>query len=169
MLFTSHAIAGAALGATTGNPYTAILLGFISHHVLDAVPHFDQGTFYKQQTGPNYLNSRSIEHPDFKFSTRDWIVLFLDWSVSAILFAVIFVYSPANLSVAIFGALGGLLPDIIDSSPLWSKKLREKMLIVSKYHKFHEFFHWTIVKDSIFLGLATQVIVVMGTLFYLFS
>jgi hypothetical protein len=40
MLVTNHVLSGAALGAAVQNPWVAFPLGFASHLVLDAAPHW---------------------------------------------------------------------------------------------------------------------------------
>jgi hypothetical protein len=42
MTATNHAITGALIGLSIGNPAVAIPLAFISHFALDAIPHYDQ-------------------------------------------------------------------------------------------------------------------------------
>ena len=42
MLVTNHVLSGAVLGAAVRNPWAAFPLGFASHLVLDAVPHWGQ-------------------------------------------------------------------------------------------------------------------------------
>jgi hypothetical protein len=39
--WTTHIIAGAAMGYLVGNPHRAALLGIASHIVLDVAPHYD--------------------------------------------------------------------------------------------------------------------------------
>lgn len=169
MLFTSHAIVGAAIGVAAGDPLWGFFGGVASHHVLDAIPHFDQGSFAIARESAPYLGKRS-ECAEQDFTNRDWAILFADWAVSALLFGVLLWFVPfEHLPLLFSGALGGLLPDIVDSSPLWSKKLRVKSRIVAAYHKFHDFFHWTVVLPRLWLGLATQVLIVGLSLLYLFD
>jgi len=40
MLVTNHVLSGAVIGAATRKPWLAFPLGFASHFVLDAVPHW---------------------------------------------------------------------------------------------------------------------------------
>jgi hypothetical protein len=40
MTATNHALTGAIIGLTVGNPWLAIPLAFASHFVLDALPHY---------------------------------------------------------------------------------------------------------------------------------
>ena len=70
MLFTSHAIVGAAVGVAAGNPYYGFLGGIASHHVLDAIPHFDQGTFRVKKEGYRVLVSYSLS---LDLRVWDWL------------------------------------------------------------------------------------------------
>lgn len=160
MLFTTHALVGAAIGVTTGNPYAGFAGGVISHHLLDMVPHFDQGTFRLKRLRAPYLTINN-EYTRFSFNRRDWVMLFVDWAVAGILFWIIFASLPAALwPLVFFGALGGLTPDIIGSSPLWSEQLEEKFWSARVYKIFHTFFHFTVSPSLIWLGTLTQIIVV---------
>lgn len=40
MLITNHVLSGAVIGASTPDPLAAFARGFVSHLVLDALPHF---------------------------------------------------------------------------------------------------------------------------------
>lgn len=40
MIATSHALTGAAIGSVVKKPFLAIPLAFISHFMIDALPHF---------------------------------------------------------------------------------------------------------------------------------
>ncbi len=40
MTATNHALTGAVLGLAIGNPWVAVPAAFLSHFVLDAIPHF---------------------------------------------------------------------------------------------------------------------------------
>lgn len=46
MIATNHALAGALIGLTVGNPLIAVPAALLSHFVMDALPHFDTGTFF---------------------------------------------------------------------------------------------------------------------------
>ena len=157
MLFTTHALAGAAIGMATGDPYAGFALGFASHHAMDSLPHFDQGTFYTPKTRVRWLGVEGEYHEHHGFSRRDWTMLFIDWALAGVLFsAVAFAVPIIQWPAIIGGTLGGLMPDIIDSSPLWSEKLRAKFAFLRRYHKFHGFFHWTVSMPYIWLGIVTQ-------------
>lgn len=171
MLFTTHAITGAAMGVAAQNPYAAFAGGWVLHHALDALPHFDQGSFYTKKAGVAYLNIHGDRDPRFTFSRRDWLMLFADWGVTGVLYLYLlaFVVPFSYWPLLFLGTLGSLLPDIIDSSPLWSKKLREKFSFLRAYHAFHIFFHWTVSKTEIWIGVLTQVLLLLASLFFLLA
>jgi len=57
MTATNHALTGALIGLSIGNPWLALPAAFASHFVLDAVPHF------------GFKNAKSLEEwlPDIRF------------------------------------------------------------------------------------------------------
>jgi len=80
--FTTHLLAGAAIGHLSGNPIAAGALGLISHACLDAVPHHD--------------------YRDIKFGLVDFII------GTALWFSLL---RPTGLPAAI-GAITGAIPDL---------------------------------------------------------
>jgi hypothetical protein len=169
MLFTPHSLAGAALGIAAGNPYAGFLLGVASHHLLDAMPHFDPGSFRVKRTLPNYMGPPAVPVP-FIPTQRDWAIILSDLSIASAFFAYIFLSSPSLDWLSLLcGALGGVLPDIVDSNPLWSKQLRERSKMVARYHTLHAYFHWTVTMERILLGLATQAAVIFAASWYLIA
>ena len=170
MLFTTHSIVGAAVGTATGNPVAGFLAGAVSHHVLDSILHFDQGSFRIQKSGAKYMGREAVLFSGYneKFSKRDWVMLGVDFALAAILFVIIFSSLPeSGWLLIMMGGLGGLAPDILDSSPLWSSKIREEISLVRIYHKFHTYFHWTASRSEILWGSLTQVILVIVAILYL--
>lgn len=169
MTFTPHALAGAALGVATGNPYAGFVLGVISHHLLDMVPHFDQYTFRIESSRANYLGLGG-EYVWHAFIPRDWLMLAIDVMLASFIFLGILWFLPPILWPAIFfSALGGLLPDIINSSKLWTERFTKDLAPLRIYHAFHTHFHFTVSPSLIWLGVATQVIVIILSVWYILS
>ena len=50
MTATAHALVSGAIAASVQNPSLAIPLAFVSHFVMDAVPHWDFGTNWRSRT-----------------------------------------------------------------------------------------------------------------------
>jgi hypothetical protein len=50
MTATAHALVSAAIAASIPNPAISISLAFVSHFVMDAIPHWDFGTNWRTRT-----------------------------------------------------------------------------------------------------------------------
>ncbi|OPZ95907.1 MAG: hypothetical protein BWY70_01890 [Bacteroidetes bacterium ADurb.Bin408] len=153
MTLTAHVCTACAIGVATGDPLLGFLGGFLSHHVLDAIPHSDAGSLGANVN--NMLKSNSLKY------------VILDIVLAGIIFFTIWGRYSFNL-VIFFSALGGALPDIIDNSPFWSKYTR-KVFPTNYYHKFHETVHFTILNKRYFwVGIATQALFIMLSLYYIY-
>jgi hypothetical protein len=49
MLETTHALVAGTIAAHTKNPALAVSLSFLSHFIMDAVPHWDIGTNWRKR------------------------------------------------------------------------------------------------------------------------
>jgi hypothetical protein len=108
MFLTIHAASGALIGLNTPHPFLAFVLSFISHFVLDLVPHGDETIGENLKKG-----TLTIKH--LGIATSD---IFL--TILTTLF-IIFLNSSSNpISVAL-GIIGGLLPDLIQMLYLYSR------------------------------------------------
>jgi len=146
MTLTAHVSVACAVGLATQNPVAGFFAGFISHHIIDGIPHSDAGSL-----GANVYNL--LKNKTLKYVIADVVI-------AAIFFAA--TWLRYNFSPLIFwSALGGALPDLIDNSPFWSKYTR-KIFPTNYYHKFHETFHFTILSKRYFwVGIATQVVLIL--------
>ena len=92
MLETPHSLIGGAIGAATGNPYAAAVLGTGSHFVGDLVPHWN---------------------PEVPIQSKPLYALVIaDFMVAEGLVVAFWFWFPNHPEVAI-GAFCGTLPDII--------------------------------------------------------
>jgi len=165
MMFTTHAMAGAAIGILSGNPILGFGLGVLSHHALDALPHFDVGSLYLEKgKGPSWAGVKYEEKSKFKVR-RDWIMLFVDVLICGIIFLYLLFRLPINYwPLLIIGALGGLLTDIFDVSPFWKDKFRNTRL-GKVWHKWHYLLHWPLPWRMWHIGIGIQVVVIAVSLF----
>ncbi len=126
-----HGTAGLLIGSQTSNPWLAFLFGFLSHFVLDAIPH-DIIEVKRWQDKGNFIKRVSLE------ATID-LALFL------ILLAVLFFSGQLVFNYSILaGIAGALLPDYI-----WGLgelfKIKSKWLVF--YKKLHNGDHELLHKD----------------------
>ena len=107
MLLTPHTLVGASIGASIQNIPLIIVLGISSHFVLDAIPHFDWGTWH------NY-------EKDFQLEAKDYILLICDIMLATVLFY--WVWNANNFDyLMLLGAFCAVLPDLIDNVPFWKQ------------------------------------------------
>ena len=64
MIITPHLLVGAAIGAKTHNLGLIIILGLLSHLILDKIPHWDYG-------------EKLEKLPHDKFFVKNLMILFL--------------------------------------------------------------------------------------------
>lgn len=167
MLFTTHAITGAAVGLATGNPILGFAAAIASHFCLDAIPHFDQGSFYipRDFRKPSWLGEKYRENGEKFKVKRDWAILFADTALA--LGISLYIVADKPLYAWFFYGLcatGGLLPDIFDTSPFWKEKFRATK-IGKLVHTVHIFFHWPLSSRFWFWGILTQAVLVIGSIY----
>lgn len=118
MLLGAHLIAGAVAGEYVDNPFLAFAAGIILHFILDAIPHYDTTD-------------------DGKYTFRQMALIVVEGIISIIIF--LYCYKDFSIHKVSYlaGALGGVVPDIIDNVPFWQKYF-QKSLFGQKFHRFHE-------------------------------
>jgi hypothetical protein len=131
MTLTTHATLGAVIGHTVGNPVMAFVFGFVSHLLVDMIPHGDTG-----------ISDNYHVHKKNKKAALAYVM------VDAI-FAIFFILMLANtrdvssLQTFSWGIVGAVLPDLfvglyeITHSP-----------ILRWFNKVHFFFHDYFVKKK---------------------
>lgn len=152
MLLSQHAIVGAAIGIGTGNPALGFVGGVASHHLLDCLPHID-----------NNIVSYILKRPsDDDLVIGDYLIASVDVLITIGILFLLMKHLPADRELIIAGALGGSLPDIIDHVPLWREPFRKSWL-GSRYHWFHDKFHWKLLNGPIIaLAIVLQLVMTIG-------
>ena len=139
MLFASHAILAGTIGSKINSPMPAFLVGVILHFILDAMPHYD-----------------TTDGGKFTFRQNALI------GADLIIFAIIILWLRPTSHAFWWGALGGILPDILDYCPIWKKKLRGTGF-GKFFHKLHEGVHWH--SAGPFLGIMAQIAVIIISIY----
>lgn len=148
MNLSTHVAVGAAVGYLSKNPALGFAAGFISHHLIDAVPHTDGG-------------SLNVFVGNFAKDKRILTIVAVDMIILLGIAWLAFGLHGFNQNM-IWGMFGGALPDLIDNMPFWAPKLR-KVFPTNYYHRLHEFLHFTITNQKYFLvGILTQVILILA-------
>ena len=157
MLITPHILAGTAIGLAVGNPAAGFVLGVASHYLLDSVPHVDPGTWHMEKT----IAEHGLE-------ARDYATILLD--VAAALFGFVALSGAAPIMAAgpIAGAIGGALPDTLVAVALVFPKF-PKWKGLKWYHDLIEKFHYTAKPSQWILGVATQLAVIIGSVWFILA
>jgi len=129
----AHALTGAFIGQAAASPPLAFLGGLASHVVLDAIPHAEGDTFREIPS-----ISFGVVHVEAAIELG-LAALGLWWVATRCASA-----QPVALAL---GALGGLLPDLIDQPLLM---LRGRLLLHRKA------WHRTLPRDRAVIGVLTQ-------------
>lgn len=162
MISTTHIVTGAAIGlfiermALTGwGSGELILLVFVlgvaSHHFLDLIPHTDTGSFRDDN------EELPMTKGEVKFA---W----MDNFFGTLLILNVFLFREQSWLMLV-GAAGANFPDVWHH-PVWWRRFTRKNLF-PLYYNFHEFFHWTAKGNLIPLGVLTNLLFIIGGLFYI--
>ncbi len=166
MFLTAHAATGILISQVTREPISAFLISFVSHYILDYIPHGDEGIGYWFRDKPKRL------------IVIGFVDLFL-----AICYTLLFlkIAPSSEMIVVISGATGAILPDFLSelhhqlsnmAAVLhnWLKFLNKaKPLadLLKKHDQFHHKIHWLIQKNLPWrIGLTLQACLI-PILFYL--
>ncbi len=153
MTITSHTAVGTIIGLSVGNPILGFIIGFISHYLLDIIPHgdgkiSDQLRVYKKKKGPITYGS-------------------IDAIIAIFVLLIILNISPATHNQVFSAAVAGsILPDLLTG--LYDLT---KWRMLKGFYKIHFFFHDLVIKRwrdiNLTYSLILQVIFVACVLVYL--
>jgi len=149
MIFTTHIIVGGTTGSIINNPYLAFAGGFISHHIIDAIPHLDPGSFTRLQPKKKFWEVPKII-----------AVIFADVAVGSVVFYLLWRYAGYPLPM-LAGAVGAVISDVVDNGP-WQDTIR-KYSPFKKFHVFHEKYHRTVLPQQWLLGILTQLVLIIAS------
>lgn len=146
MLITPHATTGALVGLISQNPVLGFFLGVVSHFVLDALPHFDQGTLHNYQ-------------PGFIPTKLDYLIVYFDIIISIILFVWMFNASGNNISL-LSGVVGGVGIDAV-CNPLTKNYIIDKPVLKQIYWLERKC-HFKLNPKYWYLGILIQLGIIIG-------
>lgn len=154
MILASHIIISGILGSQTQNYFLAAIIGFASHYVLDAIPHWDYL--------PEEFQSRVKTDKEFVKNKKFWRELSkvaIDGLAGLVLLLTFAgFYQGANIASALISAFFGILPDAL-SLLYWITKWRP----IKWNHNFQVFIHYSIFKKpepNFWPGIVTQIMTI---------
>ena len=126
MGITPHMLVGAAIGSQSSSLWVVFSLGFISHFILDFLPHWD------------YLDTIKIDKPSHL------IKIFLDTVLGSLLVLILIWLYPQNILMIMTGLVAVLLPDCLEFlyNTFRFKILQPFSLIHHKIHYARKISFW---------------------------
>lgn len=115
MILLAHATTGAIIGLKFHNPFIVILLSFISHFVLDRLPHWN----YDVPKNPNI---------------KAFLNMLPDIITTVVVYLVFILIYPSSWLIISIGVTFAILPDFLSLS-LYIPKVKKIMLPFLKFHK----------------------------------
>lgn len=149
MFLTVHGSVGALIGAATGEPLSAFVLGVASHLAFDAIPHGDSRLF-------GNLPRRAFIGAMFRTALIDGVILIFVLALLALTHRLPVVYAVA------FGAAGAVIPDIISGFSI----LFPRIIFLERIRAAHERVHCAFFRRdfSFSAGLTLQVAILILTI-----
>jgi len=152
MILSVHFLAGAAIAAKIQNPVLGLFFAFLSHFLLDLVPH--------------------QEYHIYNIKARKWKESFFDFlKVSLDIFIGIFIFLILTKNI-FWGAAGGFLAALPDGL-IFLSLLFPKIKILDYLRKYHEKIHWFkdaktgCEKVSFFWRIFSQVLIGAASIIFL--
>ena len=158
MTLTTHGIVGAAVARVFAwHPVSAFFVAFLSHYIIDVLPHWDYDLKSARHDGNNHLNNDIVLNRDFVF---DFIKIAFDAFFG--LFLSFMVFQPAGnyqIFIIAFGVIGGVFPDFLQFAYF---KFRCQPFILLQ--KFHHWCHTDILLTGRWIsGTVLQIFFIIGS------
>jgi hypothetical protein len=151
MIGTGHLLIGGAVGLGTAlimpTPLAvpvALGLGILSHHLLDAIPHTDAATFCPDPRKPIPRSLAALVVLEVLIGLALTVALF---------------FSLHTKVVFIVGAVGGILPDLLDEVPWWQEHFR-RTSFGARWHRWHLRLHCGSMENTWVTGIVIDAVVV---------
>ncbi|MDO8435181.1 MAG: hypothetical protein Q7S89_00680 [bacterium] len=136
MVNVIHGAVGALLGQHLESSPLAFLVGFLSHFVLDSIPHGDRDSMLK------WRHHGKID--------SHWWVMGIDFILTVVFVAIAFSLDVfANPYAAAYGFVGAIIPDTLIGISELCQLLGVKSRIFRRFYALHFWFHNILLRRNI--------------------
>ena len=155
MILATHAIVGATVAQIFPKyPLLGFVTAFLSHFILDAIPHNDYKLkSFVQDESP----AKDIKKMDMilgKKFIQDLVKIAFDCMSGFAVALTVFSSSELMMRIAFIGAVGGVLPDALQFAYFKIKK--EPLTTLQKFHKIIQY---RIGNGNYHVGVLSQIII----------
>lgn len=156
MVLATHAVVGATVASFfPNNPILAFVFAFISHLLLDTIPHWEYEIFSLKKDPDNGLNNDMILGKKFIIDLiRIGTDALIGLAISLILF--LYISHQTTLSIILIGVIAGILPD-----PLQFVYMKTKHKALHPLQKFHHKIHGKKLEIHPIIGASLQIMIVV--------
>ena len=157
MTLTTHAVVGAGIvSLAVYNPTLGICAAFLSHFVIEAIPHWSYEI--KSQAVQPHSGITRMSFSD-KNLIRDFLIIGTDGILGLVLS--IFLFSTKqNFLIVFVGACVGMLPDVLLFA--YSRWPHEPLVSLQNFHEWIHSAHQAYMQHRIILGIASQIALVLA-------
>ena len=155
MTLSAHAVVGTAVASLFPiNLPAAFAVAFLSHYVMDAIPHRDYKLESLVSDGKNHLNDDLVM--DMRF-VCDFVKISADFGLGIILSLLLFIaVHPAGWPIVVVGIVGGVMPD-----GLQFVYMKTHNKILSYFQRVHVWAHFDEHPNvTPFAGFSLQAVIV---------
>lgn len=146
MIITCHLLFGAAIAQKTQNPALGLFFAFLSHFLLDFIPHQEYGVNFKQKF--------------WKAPLLDFLKVGADFLLGILVISAI----NKNMILALAGGFAAIIPDVI--AVLYFVLPENRIMKI--YYDFHGGkIHYFKNKIPALWGILSQVAVISVSIFFL--
>lgn len=164
MVLTPHILTGALIGIKLKNPILGSAFAFLSHYLLDTIPHWEYNFIKNQQTYNNH-DIKTINIAEIKSSKHGFAKIILDLLVGFGILLFLTLYSKKiSYSILIYGFLG-ILADFL----VFIYWCFPKILFLKKHFQLHHNFHFPKEKNIKFqnIGFLIECLITISNIFCL--
>jgi len=160
MLLTPHILVGAAVASKFSNPLLGILFAFLSHFLLDSIPHWEYSAEALKQ----------IKTKGIRYCMPALLRVFLDIALGFIILilAVFLTTNRFSPEFVLIGGFFGMLPDGLSFLLFWKRGSKNWLAsLLRVIYFYHQKIHFDKTKGlpPLRIGLSTQAIAILVALY----
>jgi hypothetical protein len=110
MLLITHLVAGFLIGSLVQNPIAIVILGLISHYLMDAIPHWDPKLVHvngKRMSSKSDWDAQPV-------AIKRQVILVVLLHIPLIIYFISFLNDSTRFSYILLGGIAAIFPDVWD-------------------------------------------------------
>lgn len=135
----NHGLTGAVIALAVKNPYIAVPAAFLSHFVVDVIPHWDYGASFKEAS---------------VFSRKFNLFLTSDFLISVLAMVILGITFPAHKWLIWACMIAAASPDLMWAYyRLYVEHLRKQVPSLGPIARFHDVLQWSHTAGGLYVEI----------------